>query len=110
MSNLQKLFPHVRFIHVDPTDNWVEDVKKPIIIDTVEGLDKPYLFISLSSFEMNNFRITPHDYDLYLDLALMIKLKKIQGFSVIGVPQKPLSTKIVSEIQDILTEVLRSTA
>lgn len=107
LPTLCKNFPQIEFLHVDPSDTWIENETNPILIDTVIGLLKPKLFNSLQSFEKLNFRITPHDYDLYFDLAIMLKLNKIEGFQLIGIPQKEPTKSMVVDVISILRKVLR---
>lgn len=102
---LKKRLTSLEFIQADPTDEWWEGQSNPLILDTVVGLQSVSVFTSLNSFENPKFRITPHDYDLFMDLAFLLKLKKIHSFTLIGVPQQgnqnELVEKIVSEIETI---------
>ncbi|PIZ64148.1 hypothetical protein COY16_00095 [Candidatus Roizmanbacteria bacterium CG_4_10_14_0_2_um_filter_39_13] len=108
LFHLQDHFPTMTFIHADPTDEWWEGQNNPIILDTVVGLKQVTLFSSLNSFEDPNVRITPHDYDLFMDLAFLLKLKKIKSFTLIGVPQrgnkKMLLKEIIEKIEAISTQ------
>ena len=98
LFHLQDHFPTMTFIHADPTDEWWEGQNNPIILDTVVGLKRVTLFSSLDSFEDPNMRITPHDYDLFMDLAFLLKLKKINSFTLIGLPERGDNIIILKEI------------
>lgn len=98
LPQLEKRFPTITFIHADPTDQWWEGQKNPIIMDTVSGLEHVRVFTSLDSFEDPKVRITPHDYDLFMDIAFLIKLKKIDEFQIIGVPQQGNTEVLLKDI------------
>ncbi len=98
LPQLQKRFPTITFIPADPTDQWWEGQPDPIILDTVVGLKSVKEFSSLHSFQDPKIRITPHDYDLFMDLSFLIKLKKINSFTLIGVPQQGNMDVLLKEI------------
>lgn len=82
---LKKQFPDIRFKHVDPTEDWWEGETDVVIIDAVNGIEKPTLFTSLDAFQ-KMATVTPHDYDVYLDISLLLKLKRITRINIIGIP------------------------
>src|SRR3989339_121351 len=88
LPKLKRRFPQINFVTKDPTENWTDDAKEVTIIDTVAGISKVTVFHSLEVFQQNNPRIGPHDYDVYLDLSLLLKLKKIKSITIIGLPPK----------------------
>jgi len=100
LPHLQKKFPTITFIPADPTDEWWEGQPDPIILDTVVGLKSVKQFSSLHAFEDPKVRITPHDYDLFMDLSFLIKLKKINSFTLIGVPQQGNTDVLLKEITE----------
>jgi len=104
IQQLKQQFPAYAFIHADPTENWWRGEKKPVIIDTIEGLQRVTIFRSLDRFEKPPF-VTPHDYDLYTDLMLMRKIGKINSFTLIGVPQKSNSSMLVKQLTKILSNL-----
>lgn len=85
LSPLRKQFPDVHFKHVDPTENWWEGDSDVVIIDTVEGIRQVTLFSSLAEFQQTH-SVTPHDYDVYFDISLLMKIKKIRHITIIGIP------------------------
>ena len=91
-------FPHIEFRHTDPTEQWWEGNQNPVLIDTVVGLKTVSLFHDLNDFEQLHTRITPHDYDLLMDLALMKKIHKIDSFTLIGVPEKGDKQSIAHDV------------
>jgi len=92
LLKLKKRFPQIKFVVKDPTENWTENEKEIVIIDTVMGINKVTVFNSLLDLEKDNPRISPHDYDVYLDLALLFKLKKIKSIKIIGISPKETLT------------------
>lgn len=81
---LQQTFPLFTFIHLDPTEG-IPLEQRLVILDTVIGINKVTVFNSLHRF-IKPSRFTVHDYDLLHDLHILLKLKKIESFYVIGVP------------------------
>ena len=106
LPKLQKKFPLIQFIHKDPLENWTLDngelsgrrlndrqicdqkpeKEKIIIIDTVKGISKVTVFDGLENFTAAHKRMTMHDFDLYDELALLQKLKKLPKVAIIGIP------------------------
>ena len=96
---LQKQFPTINFVHVDPTENWYKGEKQLVILDTVVGIQKPTIFNSLDAFD-KQADITPHDYDVYMDLKLLQKIEKIQKITIIGIPHH--SNRIQKDLIELL--------
>ncbi len=102
---LQQTFPLFTFIHLDPTEGIPLD-NELIILDTVIGINKVTIFNSLHSFA-KPYRFTVHDYDLLHDLYILLKLKKIESFKVIGVPAK-IKHEYAANITAILKNIYSS--
>ncbi len=84
VPELQKRFPDIDFIQLDPNEDW--DVPDHmIIIDTVVGIEKCTVFNDLSTF-MAAPRITCHDFDAYANLVLLKKVGQVKGVTIFGVP------------------------
>ncbi len=105
MDILKKQHTAITFHHTDPTEQWWQGERNPILIDTVVGLDTVHLFHSLDSFEDMPRRITPHDYDLLMDLSLLLKIKKIISFTLIGLPEKGNIAKIIQQVSALITQL-----
>lgn len=82
---LEKAFPHVTFIHEDPTEALAFQTPVHWIIDTVVGLSDVTLLSSVDQFALPP-HLTVHDYDLTLDLQLLQKLGKLEDVRIIGIP------------------------
>ena len=105
---LEKKFPEIEFIHLDPTEEiiWGELRGKITIIDTVMGLKKTQLFHSLKKFSLSP-RVSVHDFDLPVDIGILTKLGKIKKLSLIGFPADIKRVKkTVEEVENILSEFI----
>lgn len=99
IPKLRKSFPHINFIHFDPTEEIKpNDKDNLILIDTVIGIDKVTVFHDLSYLSLSP-RVTVHDYDLPINLGLMQKLGKIKNITIIGIPKK-------RKLEEVLLEVI----
>ncbi len=84
IPRLQKMFPSVAFISLDPNEEW--DVPKHmVIIDTVVGSTEVTVFHDLHAF-MQTPRVTCHDFDAYTNLQLLLRIGAIEGVTIIGLP------------------------
>jgi len=125
LPKLQKRFPLIQFIHKDPLENWVLDNEEPsgrrlndrqicdqesekekiVIIDAVKGISKVTVFDGLENFTAAHKRMTMHDFDLYDELALLQKLKKLPKVAIIGIPwgesEKDIWNDLLKTIQSI---------
>lgn len=84
LPELERLFPDVSFVALDPNEDW--DVPEDmIIIDTVVGIDEPCVFHGLDDFAAAP-RLTCHDFDAYANLQLMTKVGKLRTVTILGIP------------------------
>jgi len=125
LPKLRKKIPLIQFIHKDPLENWTLDNEDPsgrrlndrqicdqeskkekiIIIDAVKGISKVTMFDGLENFTAAHKRMTMHDFDLYDELALLQKLKKLPKVAIIGIPwgesEKDIWNDLLKTIQAI---------
>ena len=109
---LQKNFAQINFIHADPTENWWQSAptqrgekeKDLIIIDIVKGIDTVTVFDNLNTFQKQPL-VTPHDYDLYTDLALMKKVGKIESVLIIGIPFGQKQKTVMNSLAPIINRL-----
>src|SRR3990167_4276264 len=125
LPKLQKKFPLIQFIHKDPLENWTLDNGEPsgrrlndrqicdqepenekiVIIDAVQGISKVKLFDNLDQFTTAHKRLTMHDLDLYDELILLQKIKKLPKVAIIGIPrgesEKDIWNDLLKTIQAI---------
>ena len=102
MPNLRKRFPRFNFAYFDPTEGEIEN--QAIFIDTVVGIKKVRTFYDLKNFKFSP-RNSVHDFDLPVFLALMLKMKKINSFMIIGVPEKYSIKKAAMEVGEIIKRI-----
>ncbi|MCR4263548.1 MAG: hypothetical protein NUV98_02405 [Candidatus Roizmanbacteria bacterium] len=101
IPELSKRFPDIEFILGDPTENWWQGENELVIMDTVVGIEKVTVFNSLDAFEKQT-QITPHDYDLYMDLQLMLKIGNVSKVKIIGIPSESSRKTILRGIKKSL--------
>lgn len=100
---LEKKFPEIDFVLFDPNED-SEVADKPIFMDSVTGIKKTKIFNDLKHFEISP-RNSVHDFDLHVFLGLMLKLKKISSFKIIGIPSKLFEKKALQEVTKILKSI-----
>ncbi|KKQ02069.1 MAG: hypothetical protein US11_C0001G0028 [Candidatus Roizmanbacteria bacterium GW2011_GWA2_36_23] len=107
LSELERVFPDINFITVDPNENFPpQGEHNLIILDTVQGIEKPVL-LNLSDFESHKKTpVSPHDYDLLFHLLLLKKLGKINTAKIIGIPQYN-NESILKEVRQLIINLLR---
>lgn len=105
LPHLKKNYPTIRFVLFDPTEQ-INCQKKQdlILIDTVFGINKVKVFSDLDVFAKSP-RFGVHDYDLRLDLSILIKLKKLKKITIIGLPQFGKINNIIKQITKILSSM-----
>lgn len=104
-GTLQKKFPQFNFINLDPTEEITDNENGLIIIDAVSGIKDVKVFRSTYDFKLSP-NISLHDFDLPLQLGMMLKLKKIKSFMIIGVPQKGNTDDLIRKTGNILKSTL----
>lgn len=105
LPKLKKQFPKIKFKHIDPLEGFGENLicsisddrriydkkesggnEQIIIIDAIKGISKVKRFDDLAQFVSAHKRLTMHDFDLYDELILLQKLKKLPKIAIIGLP------------------------
>ena len=100
MTKLKNKLPGINFMHLDPTEaGTIED--NAIFIDTALGIKKIEITSDLKKLSLAP-RNSVHDYDLPIFLGLMLKLGKINSFTIIAVPGKYNLNKALEEVGDLL--------
>jgi hypothetical protein len=102
IPHLRKKIPEFNFIHLDPTEEIdLSKNRELIFLDTVIGIKKVKKFHSLNHWNLSP-RVSPHDYDLPLQLGLLAKLKKISKLTIIGIPENGKLENILEEISFLI--------
>ncbi|PIV09155.1 hypothetical protein COS31_01120 [Candidatus Roizmanbacteria bacterium CG02_land_8_20_14_3_00_36_15] len=94
LPELQKKFPKIEFIVVDPNENFPPAGEKDLIIlDTVLGIKEP-MILNLDNFQkQGKTPVSPHDYDLLFHLLLLKKIRKLNKVRIISIPIKRRGTQ-----------------
>ncbi|OWK27322.1 MAG: hypothetical protein US76_03725 [Parcubacteria group bacterium GW2011_GWA2_38_13b] len=106
LPKLQKNFPNINFKIKDPNEEWDFSEKCLYIIDTIIGIEKVAVFNDISVFKKSP-RFSIHDFDLYADLLLMKKIKKLPNCIIIGVPPEYNAEKAYNEITNKIFKLTR---
>jgi Ni,Fe-hydrogenase maturation factor len=90
IPKLQKTFPEINFIHIDPTESLEQFGKNLNIIDVSPGI-KEVKILNIENEQdlkiLNTSKIfSMHDFDLGYNLKLLKKLKKIDSAEIICIP------------------------
>lgn len=72
---------------VKPNEDVEFDSKNPVILDTVEGINKIKILKNINEIQKIKSS-TVHDFDLGFQLKYLKKIGKIDGVTIIGVPMK----------------------
>lgn len=105
IKKLKTALPDIKFAHFDPTEDISsKKLDKVTIIDSVNGIKKITVFNDLNDFALSP-RFSVHDYDLVLDLNLLLKLNKIKSFKIIGVPENIEEKSALKTIKSILQSI-----
>ena len=87
LPQLQKKFPDIDFMVVDPNENFPPGGERDLIIlDTVKGISGVSLLDYSNLALIEKSPISPHDYDLLLHLLLLKKMGRIDTVKIIGFP------------------------
>ena len=73
-------------------------------MDSVLGVKKISIYKDLKNFEESP-RNSVHDFDLPVFLGLMLKLKKIKSFKIVGIPTDYYLEKAVDEVSKLLKRI-----
>ncbi len=85
LPQLQKEFPGIEFVHLDPNEEWGEMPEHFVMIDTAQGVDGAVVFDDLGKLEKTPLT-SLHDFDVAANLKWLKKLGKIKKITIIGVP------------------------
>ncbi|MDO8557915.1 MAG: hypothetical protein Q7S09_01830 [bacterium] len=99
---LAKRFPNIQFIPTDPNELGLAPENPWWIMDTVKGIERVTLFKDPSRIRATR-RVSVHDYDLGMHLALLGKVHKNLSLCIIGVPQGMKEAQAIEEVGKVLT-------
>lgn len=101
LPSLRRRFPRYSFIHFDPTEEIEQENDEIVLIDTVVGIQKVTVFNTLNYFSLSP-RFSVHDFDGFLSLSLLQKLKKIKTVCIIGVPVSGDQRRVIKDVANVL--------
>ena len=103
LPSLKQNFPNIEFIHLNPAEDFPEE-DNLTFLDTILNTNK---VVILTEKDIDRFQSPPnyslHDFDLATNLKLLIKLKLIKQFTIIGVPPDISEEKALDELREIIT-------
>ena len=103
LPGLRKQFPDIKFDVMDPTEIISQNDKELWILDTVQGIVEVKIIDNPSIFE-NQPNLSVHDYDLILDLNLLLKLGKFKETKIIAIPQNMSKEAAQDRVSKIISE------
>ncbi|OGG01924.1 hypothetical protein A2Z33_01655 [Candidatus Gottesmanbacteria bacterium RBG_16_52_11] len=86
IPQLSSRMPDVTFLRLDPLEDFTA-AGRPVFLDTVAGLRKVSVFDSPENFREDP-RLSAHDYGLKSGLVLALKIGRITGVRIVGIPPK----------------------
>src|SRR3989344_712349 len=84
-KKLQKDFPKINFVHLDPNEEIKE--KNITILDVAEGITKTTVLHDVNQLEHGK-KFSLHDFDVAFSLKLMKKADLIKKIKIIAVPMQ----------------------
>lgn len=103
---LRKGFPGIEFIEFDPTGNLSELGRDPMIIDSVEGIEKIIIIRDIDQIKTSRM-YSLHDLDLGLNLKLLKKIGKLNSVTIFGIPMDGSKEKIKKELKEKLKKYFK---
>ena len=98
---LEKVFPDIEFIAMDPNENLHPENKELIIIDTAIDIDKIKVLDDIDKIELSpNYSL--HDHDLGFNLKLLKKLGQLEKVTIFCVPPDIDKKQALQELVDLI--------
>jgi len=101
LPKLQKQFPEIDFIYLDPTENLEEHGKDLKIIDVVHGIKSPVIITDVNKLSKAKI-YSMHDFDLSYNLKLSMQVGKIKTIEIFGLPWDMKEDEAINYSQSIL--------
>ena len=98
---IQKLFPEIDFIIVDPNENLKPINRELVIIDTVEGIKNVTLIDDISKIQTGKI-YSLHDFDLAFNLKILQKIGKLKKVRIFGVPMDGDEKEILKQLKNLI--------
>jgi len=104
IPKLKERFPCYEFRDTDPTENLEHFGKDLWIIDVIHNSDKILLIDNLNKIEETRVS-SMHDFDLTLNLKLLLKTKKISSFKIIGISWNMKEDEAVEGVSEMIKKM-----
>lgn len=97
LKALQKNFPEINFIEIDPNENLNPTNKELVIIDTAVGIDQAIMIDNIENLETKN-SCSMHDMDLAFNLKLLYKIGRLEKVKIFCIPQNIKKEKALKDL------------
>ncbi|MDP2684584.1 MAG: hypothetical protein Q8P20_06070 [bacterium] len=104
---LEKLFPDIEFIAMDPNENIHPENKELIIIDTALDIDEVRVLDDIDKIQMSP-QYSLHDFDLGFNLKLLKKLGKLEKCTIFCVPPNMNKKQALDELAELIKQIKKS--
>ncbi|OGH77935.1 MAG: hypothetical protein A2469_03145 [Candidatus Magasanikbacteria bacterium RIFOXYC2_FULL_40_16] len=98
---LEKIFPDINFVAMDPNENLRPENKELIIIDTAVGIDHVTILDDIDKIELSP-QYSLHDYDLGFNLKLLKKLGQLEKITIFCVPPDINKKQALEELVNLI--------
>lgn len=105
IPDLKKIFPKIKFIEFDPTENLEPEDKNLIIIDTIQGITEIKIINSIDQISKQKV-FSMHDFDLGYNLKILKKLGLIETVKIIGIPMKMSENEAIEGVKKELEKII----
>lgn len=108
IPDLQKSFPNINFIEIDPNENLKPIDGKLNLIDTVFGVEEVMLIDDIGTIDKieSNPNVSMHDFDLGFNLKLLKKIDLLKDINIIAVPTNIEKKKALEKIKNIMDKIV----
>lgn len=105
-DRLTREFPDLKFMMVDPSEDFTPD-EGAVIIDTVAGIKNVGIYRDIGEFARTS-TASVHDYDLITHLSLLKKLGRLGPITIIGLPAGKSSEEVFLQTKSAISFVLHA--
>jgi Ni,Fe-hydrogenase maturation factor len=108
LLRLRKEFSSIKFIELDPTENFPEE-NHLIIVDTIANTQKVVMWDDIDAIQSSP-SYSLHDFDLGMTLKLMKKMGKLKRVTIFGVPPSGSEENVFQELKTTMSSLLSKSA
>lgn len=100
---LEKLFPDIKFISIDPNENLHPENKELVIIDTALDITEVKILDDIDKIQLSP-QYSMHDFDLGFNLKLLKKLGKLEKCTIFCVPHNINKKQALKELAKLIRQ------